>query len=110
MIIRFSVIGGGHLEFSHENVDKQIGNIFFLQFFRVNINEKTPYYRVSIKNKTIYFLAQPEASSTDLSFGRSARCRLRPECQELSSENTTARGGDKLLSSDVCGHDGARWG
>ena len=41
-ILSLLVTGGGHIEFSHENVDEKMETVF-IQSFRVNICEKNNY-------------------------------------------------------------------
>ena len=47
-ILRLSVTGGGHLEFSHEKVDEKMETVLF-QFFSVNISEKTQLFKIYMK-------------------------------------------------------------
>ena len=54
-IIRILVTGGGHLEFSHEKVDKKMETVFF-QSLRVNISEKSQLFKIYMKKSQNVFL------------------------------------------------------
>ena len=52
-ILRLSVTGGVHLEFSHEKVDEKIETVF-IQSFGVNVCRKTKLLKIYIKNHRTY--------------------------------------------------------